>query len=423
MCCGLGFAASAQEEEMGTGDFSPDAQGSSEAKSSLSPFHAVEAVEAEDTDGWQVPNRLTHPPLADAVSIAVADDLLRQAKASADGCYYVKRGDESLKLTLDMKLQQKLSQYLVDYQTPYAAVVAIEPATGRVLAMAEHSEARPELRGLCTQALYPAASIFKIVTAAALLATEVKPDTTACFYGGKRRLTEAMLTDSPRDGRCYDFSTALALSANVVFAKLTHRYLDAPGLRTWANAFRFNQPWNVGVPVAVSKAAIPEQGFDLAVTGAGFGDVYLSPLHGAAMAAAIANGGVWQQPVFFERDVAQSTSPSLPESARILPADKANALNEMMALTVTKGTARRVFRERGYRLSDAAGKTGSLADKHPFRDYSWFVGFAPKENPKVAVAAVVVNDPKWRIRGTWLGREAMRLRLEELSRAPKAPAK
>src|SRR5207247_5061113 len=80
--------------------------------------------------------------------------------------------------------------------------------------------------------------------------------------------------------------------------------------------------------------------------------------------------------------------------------------------TTTRGTGRRSFAQRIYRQARAVGKTGSLADKKPFRDYSWFVGFAPKDSPKIAVAAVVVNDPYWRIRGTWLGAEAIRLALE-----------
>ncbi|WNZ65952.1 penicillin-binding transpeptidase domain-containing protein [Myxococcus sp. MxC21-1] len=79
----------------------------------------------------------------------------------------------------------------------------------------------------------------------------------------------------------------------------------------------------------------------------------------------------------------------------------------MLEETVTSGTARAVFRERGFRVDDAVGKTGSLADREPFRDYSWFVGFAPKDNPRVAVAAIIVNDPKWRIRGTgWAARRS-----------------
>ncbi|MGZ6099452.1 MAG: penicillin-binding transpeptidase domain-containing protein, partial [Myxococcaceae bacterium] len=63
----------------------------------------------------------------------------------------------------------------------------------------------------------------------------------------------------------------------------------------------------------------------------------------------------------------------------------------------------------------AVGKTGSLADRNPFRDYSWFVGFAPKDAPRIAVAAVVVNEPRWRIRAPWLAREAMRLGLDAVA--------
>ena len=96
----------------------------------------------------------------------------------------------------------------------------------------------------------------------------------------------------------------------------------------------------------------------------------------------------------------------------------------MLEQTVTNGTARRIFRERAFRVEGAVGKTGTLADKNPFRDYSWFIGFAPKDNPRVAVAAVIVNDPLWRIRATWLGREAMRLALDRLPKPPKtAPEK
>jgi penicillin-binding protein A len=92
----------------------------------------------------------------------------------------------------------------------------------------------------------------------------------------------------------------------------------------------------------------------------------------------------------------------------------ARDLTMLMEATVTKGTARRIFRERGMGVPGAVGKTGTLADRAPFRDYSWFVGFAPRDNPKVAVAALIVNEPIWRIRATWLGREAMRLGLARL---------
>ncbi len=276
--------------------------------------------------------------------------------------------------------------------------------------MAEHSQSQPGLRGLATRAVFPAASIFKIVTGAALLEAGVTPVDETCFHGGKRRLSEKLLEDSERDGQCHSLAEAMGKSANVVFAKLTQRYLSPEALKRAAARFHFNREISFPVPTDVSLAAVPDSDeFRFAQTGAGFGDVYLSPLHGALLASVAANGGVWKNPVLFDDANAQPQT-----GEQVLAPEVARDLTTLMEATVTKGTARRIFRERGMGVPGAVGKTGTLADRKPFRDYSWFVGFAPKDNPKVAVAAVIVNEPLWRIRATWLGREAMRLGLARL---------
>jgi cell division protein FtsI/penicillin-binding protein 2 len=368
-------------------------------------------LEEPEPSAIAIPSRVHSPPLAQCKALPAKDDWLSGAHKRADGRYVVERGGEERLLTLDPALHDKLSEILLHYQTPYGAVVAIEPATGRVLAMAEHSTQEPPLRGLTTRAVFPAASIFKIVTASALLGSGLQPDSQQCFHGGKRRISEKLLVDSQRDQRCYSLATALAMSANVVFAKLTVKHLSAPQLEAAADAFRFNRPLEFDIPTDVSMAAIPSDPLGLASAGSGFGDVYLSPLHGAAIAAAIASEGQWRRPILVDTDTAEAfqTDPAVPKPI-------ARQLADMLEQTVTAGTARRIFRERGYRVDGAVGKTGSLADRHPYRDYSWFVGFAPKHDPQVAVAAVIVNTAKWRIRATWLGREAMRLYLEAKSR-------
>jgi beta-lactamase class D len=55
-----------------------------------------------------------------------------------------------------------------------------------------------------------------------------------------------------------------------------------------------------------------------------------------------------------------------------------------------------------------AGKTGSLSSERPFRHYTWWVGHAPADAPKIAVAALVVNTPEWRIKASYLAREALK---------------
>jgi peptidoglycan glycosyltransferase len=351
-----------------------------------------------------VPSRLHAPPLATVKALAPAEDLLARAHRDGAGHYVVREGGDDAVLTLVPEVQDGLTRTLTEYQTPWAAVVVLEPATGRVLAMAEHSQADPRLHGLPVKAVFPAASIFKLVTASALLEEGVSPDDEACYHGGKRRISEGLLEDSTRDRLCLSLSEALGRSANGVFAKLTHRHLTAEKLLAAAALFRFNRLIPFPVPADPSLAAVPDDALGLAQTGAGFGDVYLSPLHGALIAAVAANGGMWRSPVLFERDLAQAADPE-----RVLSEERASALTQMMEETVTHGTARRFFRLP--ELRGAVGKTGSLADRQPFRDYSWFVGFAPKDSPRVAVAAVVVNEARWRIRAPWLAREAMRLAL------------
>lgn len=370
------------------------------------PARSAPPRDADDEAAVDVPSRLEAPPLTSARPLKPEDDLLSLATLTANHHLTATFHGEPKVLTIDVALQQELTDLLKTYQVPWGAVVVMEPSTGRVLAMAEHSEEQPELTGLCTKALYPAASLFKVVTARALLDVGVSKDDVECVHGGFRKLTPSLLEPSPDDGRCLTLADAMGQSANVVFARWTAKVLDPHSLAASAKALHFNQSLPFPVPTEPSLAKVPSETFELAATGAGFGDVYLSPLHGAALAASLANRGVWRAPVLFESDVAQAA----PE--RVLTPQAAAALVDMLQKTVTEGTGRRIFHERHLALPDAAGKTGSLSDKRPFRDYSWFMGFAPVEAPQVAVAAVVVNDPYWRIRGTWLGKEAMRLYLD-----------
>src|SRR5258708_26773118 len=93
------------------------------------------------------------------------------------------------------------------------------------------------------------------------------------------------------DRRCLSLSMALAKSANVVFAKMAVKHLDADSLRKEAERFLFNRPiWDQ--PMEQSSAQIPDSGLDFAKSAAGFGHVKLSPLHAALIAAAVGNGGV-----------------------------------------------------------------------------------------------------------------------------------
>lgn len=327
----------------------------------------------------------------------------------ARGRYVASLGSGRAVLTLDPRLQARLERTLQGNAVPWGVTVLLEPATGKILAMAEHSQAEPGRRGLALTAFAPAASIFKIVTTAALLEQGVRPDDEVCYHGGMRRLQPALLSDDPRrDRSCTTVERAFGHSTNVVFAKLADRGLDAALLRAEAKRFLFNEAIPFPRTVDVSRADIADAGFQLANTAAGFGPVRLSPLHGALLAAIVANGGVFVPPVIVEEtEGVDAPVPAAPW--RVVDEAVAGALGEMMRGTCSEGTGRRAFRgARGpLRGVAVAGKTGSLADRAPFRDYSWFVGYAPADRPEIAVATVIANGTVWRVHAPQVAKDAL----------------
>jgi len=353
-------------------------------------------------------------PEAPKAPSAIPDELrLAEMALDAESDRYVApMGAGRAVLTMVPRVQARIEKVLSDYRVPWAAAVLIEPATGRVLAMAEHSQREPGSHGLSLQARAPAASVFKIVTSAALLQRGFEPDAEVCYHGGHHRVQRNNLADDPRrDRSCLSLASALGHSANVVFAKLADRALNADLLRTSAESLLFNRPIPFPQPVETSRADIPEDPFALAITAAGFGPVRLSPLHGALLAAIVANGGIFVPPDVLA-SVDGAVAPPRAESRRVLDERVAAALSTMMRTTVTEGTARQFFRERRSRHSPLqsltiAGKTGSLSETNPFRDYSWFVGFAPVEHPQVAFAVVVMNDRSWRVKAPSVARAAL----------------
>jgi cell division protein FtsI/penicillin-binding protein 2 len=211
-------------------------------------------------------------------------------------------------------------------------------------------------------------------------------------------------------------------SANVVFAKLADRGLTPDLLRAEADRWLFNGAIPFARPVEISTAGIPEDPFALATTAAGFGEVKLSALHGALIAAVVANGGVLVPPELLE-SVQGLPFPARPDARRVVEQPVAEALARMLRTTTTEGTARKIFRrDRWSRRSplrevQVAGKTGSLSERSPYRDYSWFVGYAPADEPQVVVATVVVNERLWRVKAPFVAHHA----LEAYFAAPPPP--
>ncbi len=320
-------------------------------------------------------------------------------------------------LTLDPGLQQRVEKILADAAVPYGALVALDPQTGKVLAYASHSTANPEAGDLARDATPPAASVFKVITASALIDAGIAADERVCYAGGFSRLLASDLVDDVRrDRACATLSQALGGSINSVFAKLADKHLDAATLRRYARAFGFGQTLAFDLAMGPSAVEIPDQRLEFARAAAGFWHTHMSPLHAALIAATIANAGVMPKPAIVER--ALDANGKLVQSFRaenlgtVVTKATAQSVGAMMLRTVSSGTAHGAFfDERGRAfLPDiaVAGKTGSLSAESPYRAYSWWVGFAPADKPTIALAALIVNTPKWRIKSSFLAREALR---------------
>ena len=318
--------------------------------------------------------------------------------------YVIDRDDGSrVVLTLDPALQSRAEALFARYEVPRAGLVMLEPNTGRVLALVGQGgeESNPAI-----DATAPSASLFKIVTAAALLSKGVPASHRVCYQASLQRPSlEDVRGEAPQD-ECSDLATAFGRSANPVFARLANEHLSQAELAEWASRFGYNEPIPFEIPVEISRADIPVDPLERAHTAAGFWNTHLSPLHAAMLSASISAGGVMMRPSLVEfitdadgNEVRRFT----PKPWKVvMDADVARELAGMMRYTTLVGTARTYFEDdrdwpakSGYIV---AGKTGTLTGAKPYVMYSWFTGFGPLAAPDVAIATVLFNPPKWRIK-------------------------
>jgi cell division protein FtsI/penicillin-binding protein 2 len=333
----------------------------------------------------------------------------------------------SVTFTLDPDLQQWATSYLRDFELPYGAMFLYELDSGATLVMAGYSADNPKMSAedLCLAPWAPAASIFKLVTTTALLENGVPGHTKVCYHGGFRGLRARHLEDDPdRDTTCKTLSCAVSKSINPIIGKLTLRYLDKRTLSRWARRFGFNRSIRFELPVQPSRADIPSQDLELARVASGFWHTEVSALHGAVIGGVAGNRGMLRWPhlvAHLRHKNGGEEIPERPEPERVMRRRHADALAKAMASTTVIGTARKGFISRRGKPFlgeiEVAGKTGSLSRKKPFLHYNWFVGYAPVDRPKVAVAALLGNPARWRIKA----HTAARMLLSRYFRSLKKP--
>jgi peptidoglycan glycosyltransferase len=318
----------------------------------------------------------------------------------------------SVRLTIDPALQLLAARQLGNRR---GAVVAIEPKTGKVLAMVSSpsydpnvlSSHKPEqiraanerlnedrnrpLQNRGAEEVYPPGSTFKVITAAAAIENGMRPDTqVACSSEISLPLTRNVKLRNFSGESCPSRVTlreALQHSYNTSFATLGMELGDKVG--DMAERFGFNA--SPGYPLRSVDSVFPQgpNAPQLAQSAIGQFDVRATPLQMALVTAAIANGGRMMRPYVVDEvlgpdlEVFDRTSPD--ELRRPISGATAAALTDMMIAVVQGGTGRRA----AIPGVQVAGKTGTAQNAGPA--HAWFVGFAPANDPKIAVAVLVEN--------------------------------
>lgn len=301
---------------------------------------------------------------------------------------------------IDISLQSYLLKKMRNSDAEQMGMVVLDPDDGRILAMVGVDEDNVS-DNPCLYNQFPAASIFKIVTAtAAIERCHFTPETEMTFNGGKYTLYKTQLKDTVnRYTNTITFRDSFAQSVNPVFGKIGAK-VGKENLDSYGTAFGFNSQMNFDVKMEGSILEISEGDYPLAEIACGFNrTTTLSPLHGAMIAAAVTNGGRMPQPVMVESIIDESgvevynASPGLFKEA--MTAGTSGVLSKMMQRTVTSGTCRKTFRkasgDRVLSLLDIGGKSGSIDNRQHSRRMDWFVGFAGEKNgfEKITVAVVV----------------------------------
>lgn len=325
-------------------------------------------------------------------------------------------------LTVDANLQQAAYQALGHRK---GAIVVLQPKTGQILAMVStpgydpsdvdrqwqtiSKDSASPLLNRAAQGTYPPGSTFKVMTAAAALNDKVVTADTQFECNGEYRIgSDYVLTEINHQAHGkLNVDQALTKSCNIAFGQIALKM----GRNRMAKAFDqfgFSQPIHFeleespGTPLDFSNLT---EG-DLAQTGIGQGGIVTSPLHMALLAAMVANHGQMMHPYIVDKVVTNSGVLVQKYSSKVwltpVGSEVADEVARMMADVVAQGTGTRA--QIGKRI--VAGKTGTAENPHG-ASHAWFIGFAPLDNPQVAIAVIVENGGEGGLVAAPIAREVL----------------
>ena len=327
--------------------------------------------------------------------------------------------DAIVHYNIDPELNRYIDELILKYRPDYAAVVAIQPHTGRILAMSSFTRSEEDTQqNLAVHSGFPAASVFKIVTATAVIDSGIANPSSIYQYNGKNTSlykSNVLRHKTNKWTRNTSLQRAFALSINTVFGRIGVFDVGAENLHLYADRFGFNRPLPVDFTIQESKTGInADNEWSIAEAASGYTlNTNLSPVHAALIPAIIANDGVMVEPSLVDFAVDMSGPllyKSEPNAIEVFDKKTTDEMRVLMRATVKKGSAKKHFRKffRGpYADLDVGGKTGTLTGTNPKGKTEWFVGYGDSGEDKIAIAAVVVNKDKWRVKPAYLTRKVL----------------
>ena len=327
-----------------------------------------------------------------------------------------KQEGNNIQTSIDSNAQQTAVDLLAGQP---GAVVAMVPSTGQIKAMVSvppydpnaipgdftkiNKDPAAPIVDRAVQGLYPPGSTFKVVTSAAALDSGVAtPDTTFNAPGSLTIQGQPLANDFDQDFGTIDMNTALTNSVNTYYAQLGAK-VGKDTLYEYMDRFGFNSNPQIDLPDDQTytsgvydgqKLLADGEGVDIARIAIGQERLLATPLQMAEVASTIANGGklmrpqIWNKVTDPDGRVLDTMDPS--QQSDVLSEGTASELTDMMKNVVAEGTGTAAA------LSgvDVAGKTGTAEVPgkeacNGLPNQAWFIGFAPADDPQIAVAATV----------------------------------
>ena len=354
----------------------------------------------------------------DAAKVASLRDARGRAVLDEAPAPEALRAGARVELTIDVGLQlaaeQALSRAVTQAHAASGMLVAMDPRTGEVLALANAPtfnpnlpRARSSLRDRAVLDTFEPGSTFKIFTiAGALDAGVLHPDDVIDCEQGAYRVGRHVIHDH-RGAGAVPPVRIIATSSNIGAAKIGAR-LGRDRLRKTLLAFGFGE--RSGTELAGEpRGVVPYPRADIALATMSFGQgVAATPLQITTAVAAIANGGMLMKPILVRRVIDGATGAVISQGE---PSPVRRAVSRQTAATLSgwlehvvsdsDGTGRRA-RLEGWRV---AGKTGTAQKADPVtrrysvdKRFSSFVGFAPADAPRIVIG-VFIDEPRGDVYG------------------------